>query len=268
MGVVYQAHDSSLNRKVALKAIRPSLLQMEETRKRFLQEARLSAALTHPAITSIYELFEFENRVVLVMEWIEGQTLRAKILQEGPQKWRQLAHWMIEACSGLEAAHRQGIIHRDIKSSNLMITAENRLKILDFGLAKQRILEASPSFDTELSMQGAIMGTLDYMSPEQACGQPADQRSDLFSLGMVLFEGLTGLLPFRRNSPASTLQAIINEPTPDLALYAVEEAEPFNRILQKLLAKQPGRRYATAAQLGKDLEALLKQKKGFFLWRR
>ena len=268
MGVVYQAQDSSLNRKVALKVIKPSLLQMEETRKRFLQEARLSAALTHPAITSIYELFEFETRVVLVMEWLDGQTLRAKILQEGPQRWRQLAHWMIEACSGLEAAHRQGIIHRDIKSSNLMITAENRLKILDFGLAKQRILEASPSFDTELTMQGAIMGTLDYMSPEQACGQPADQRSDLFSLGMVLFEGLTGRLPFRRNSPASTLQAIINEPTPDLAIYEVEEAEPFNRILQKLLAKQPDRRYATAAQLGKDLEALLKQKKGFFLWRR
>jgi serine/threonine-protein kinase len=106
------------------------------------------------------------------------------------------------------------------------------------------------------------------MSPEQACGQTADQRSDLFSLGMVLFEGLTGRLPFRRNSPASTLQAIINEPTPDLALYKVEEAEPFNRILQKLLAKQPEHRYASAAQVEKDLESIVKQKKGFLLWRR
>ncbi len=268
MGVVYQAHDLSLNRKVALKVIKPSLLQLEGTRKRFLQEARLAAALAHPSITSIYELFEYEDRVVLVMEWLDGDTLKTRILKEGKLKWRQLAPWMIEACSGLEAAHRQGIIHRDIKSSNLMITAESRLKILDFGLAKQRIMETSPTFDSDLTARGTILGTLDYMSPEQACGQAADQRSDLFSLGMVLFEGLTGQLPFHRNSPASTLQAIINEPTPDLALYKVEAAEPFNRILQKLLAKQPERRYASAAQVGKDLESLLKLRRSFFLWRR
>jgi eukaryotic-like serine/threonine-protein kinase len=268
MGIVYQAQDLSLNRKVALKVIKPSLLQVEGTRKRFLQEARLAAALAHPSITSIYELFEYEDRVMLVMEWLDGENLKSKILQEGPQKWRQLVRWMMEACSGLEAAHRQGIIHRDIKSSNLMITAENRLKILDFGLAKQRILEPSPTFDPDFTAHGTIMGTLDYMSPEQACGQAADQKSDLFSLGMVLFEGLTGQLPFRRNSSASTLQAIINEPVPDLALYKVEEAEPFNRILQKLLAKQPDRRYASAAQVEKDLESLLKQKKGFLFWKR
>jgi serine/threonine-protein kinase len=268
MGVVYQAQDLSLNRKVALKVIKPSLLQVEETRKRFLQEARLAAALTHPSITSIYELFEYEDRVVLVMEWLDGENLKAKILQEGPQKWRPFARWMIEACAGLEAAHRQGIIHRDIKSANLMVCHESKLKILDFGLAKQRVMEPSPSFDTDLTAHGTIMGTLDYMSPEQAYGHTVDQRSDLFSLGMVLFEGLTGRLPFHRNSPASTLQAIINEPTPDLALYKVEEAEPFNRILQKLLAKQPEQRYASAAQVEKDLESLLKQKKGLFFWRR
>jgi|WetSurMetagenome_2_1015567.scaffolds.fasta_scaffold52213_1 eukaryotic-like serine/threonine-protein kinase len=268
MGVVYQAQDISLNRKVALKVIKPGLLQMEESRKRFLQEARLAAALTHPSITSIYELFEFDDRVVLVMEWLDGENLKTRIMQEGPQKWRQLVRWMIEACTGLEAAHRQGIIHRDIKSSNLMITAENRLKILDFGLAKQRVMESSPTFDSDLTARGTIMGTLDYMSPEQACGHEADQRSDLFSLGIVLFEGLTGKLPFRRNSPASTLQAIINEPAPDLALYKVEEADLFSRILQKLLAKQPERRYASAAHAEKDFESLLKQKKGFFFWRR
>jgi eukaryotic-like serine/threonine-protein kinase len=268
MGVVYQAQDLSLNRKVALKVIKPSLLQVEGTRRRFLQEARLAAALAHPSITSIYELFEYEDRVILVMEWLDGENLKSKILQEGPQKWRQLVRWMMEACSGLEAAHRQGIIHRDIKSSNLMVTPENKLKILDFGLAKQRISEPSPTFDSDLTGRGTILGTLDYMSPEQACGQPADQRSDLFSLGMVLFEGLTGQLPFRRNSPASTLQAILNEPVPDLALYKVEEAEPFNRILQKLLAKQPDRRHASAALVEKDLESLLKQKKSLFFWKR
>jgi predicted Ser/Thr protein kinase len=268
MGVVYQAQDISLNRKVALKVIKPSLLQVEGARKRFLQEARLAAALTHPSITSIYELFEYDDRVVLVMEWLDGENLKTKILQEGPQKWRQLVRWMIEACSGLEAAHRQGIIHRDIKSANLMITAGNRLKILDFGLAKQRVLEMSPTFHSDLTSHGTIMGTLDYMSPEQACGHESDQRSDLFSLGMVLFEGLTGKLPFHRNSAASTLQAIINEPMPDLARYKVEESDLFNRVLQKLLAKQPERRYASAAQAAQDLESLLKQKKGFFSWRK
>jgi eukaryotic-like serine/threonine-protein kinase len=268
MGIVYQGQDLSLNRKVALKVIKPSQLQLMDARKRFLQEARLAAALRHPAITAIYELFEFENRVVLVMEWLDGKDLKTRILQEGPPKWRQLVQWMIEACSGLEAAHRQGIIHRDIKSSNLMITEENQLKILDFGLAKQRILDTSLTFDSDITAQGMVLGTLDYMSPEQACGQAADLRSDLFSLGMVIFEGLTGRLPFRRNNPASTLQAIINEPTPDLDLYRVEEAEPFNRILQKLLAKQPDQRYGSAAELAKALESLLKQKRSLFFWRR
>jgi len=268
MGVVYQAQDLSLNRKVALKVVKPAQMQVESAHKRFLQEARLAAALKHSAITSIYELFEYENGVVLVMEWLEGETLKARILEEGALNWSQLARWMIEACSGLDAAHRQGIIHRDIKSSNLMITPENQLKILDFGLAKQRVMEASPGFDSELTATGMILGTLDYISPEQACGQAADQRSDLFSLGIVMFEGLTGSLPFRRNNAATTLQAIINEPTPDLALYQVEEAEPFNRILQRLLSKQAHQRYDSAVQLGKELEALLKQKKKFFFWRK
>jgi len=268
MGLVYQAKDLSLDRKVALKVVKPDLPQMESARKRFLQEARLAAALTHPAITSIYELFEYEDQVVLAMEWLEGKTLREKVLQEGPQEWRQLTNWLIEACTGMEAAHRQGIIHRDIKSSNLMITKDNRLKILDFGLAKQRLIEDAPTLATDISVQGMILGTLDYMSPEQACGQVADHRSDLFSLGIVVFECLTGQLPFRRNSPASTLQAVINEPTPDLGLYKVAEAEPFNRILHKLLAKQPEKRYASAVQVEKELASLLHRKKGFFPWRR
>ncbi|MBP1595543.1 MAG: Protein kinase domain protein [Acidobacteria bacterium] len=268
MGVVYQAQDLTLNRKVAVKVIKPTLLQMEGARKRFLQEARLAAALSHPAITSIYELFEHGDQVAMVMEWLDGKTLKDKIVHEGPQEWRQLVRWMIEACSGLEAAHRQGIIHRDIKSSNLMIISDNKLKILDFGLAKHRVMEAGAPFSSDLTAQGALLGTLDYMSPEQACGQAVDHRSDLFSLGMVLFEGLTGQLPFRRNSAASTLQAIVNEPTPDLGLFKAEEAESFDLILQKLLAKLPDRRYASAAQVSSNLEELLKRRKGFFPWRR
>jgi predicted Ser/Thr protein kinase len=268
MGVVYQAKDTSLNRTVALKLIKPDLMKIEGARKRFLQEARLAAALSHPAITTVYELLEHGDQVVLVMEWLEGKTLKEKIMLEGRQEWRQLVQWLIEACSGLEVAHRQGIIHRDIKPSNLMITVGNRLKILDFGLAKHRATETMATMASEFTAQGAIVGTLDYMSPEQSCGQSLDHRSDLFSLGTVLFEGLTGKLPFRRNNPGATLQAIVNEPTPDLGLYQVEEAEPFNGILKKLMAKQPERRYDHATEVAADLAELLKRGKGFFPWRR
>jgi serine/threonine-protein kinase len=268
MGVVYQAKDTFLSRTVALKVIKPDLIQMEGARKRFLQEARLAAALSHPAITTVYELLEHEDQVVLVMEWLEGKTLKEKITQEGRQEWRQLAQWLMEACSGLEVAHRQGIVHRDIKTSNLMITGANHLKILDFGLAKHRAMESMATMTSDFTAQGVLLGTLDYMSPEQSCGQSLDHRSDLFSLGTVLFEGLTGQLPFRRSSSAATLQAIVNEPTPDLRLYQVEEAEPLNGILQKLMAKQPERRYASVTQAAGDLAELLKRGKGFFPWLR
>ena len=198
----------------------------------------------------------------------KGRPSKKRSLQEGRQEWRQLVRWLMEACSGLEAAHRQGIVHRDIKPSNLMITAGNHLKILDFGLAKHRAVENMPTMTSDFTAQGALVGTLDYMSPEQSCGQPLDHRSDLFSLGTVLFEGLTGQLPFRRNNPPATLQAIVNEPTPDLGLYQVEEAEPLNAILKKLMAKQPARRYEHASQVAADLAELLKRGKGFFPWLR
>jgi serine/threonine-protein kinase len=268
MGVVYRAKDTLLNRTVALKVIKPDLMLKEGARRRFLQEARLAAALSHPAITTVYELLEQGDQVVLVMEWLEGKTLKEKILLEGRQEWRQLVQWLMETCSGLEAAHRQGIIHRDIKPSNLMITGANHLKILDFGLAKHRATETMATMSSDFSIQGGIIGTLDYMSPEQSCGQPLDQRSDLFSLGTVLFEGLTGQLPFRRTNPGATLQAIVNEPTPDLGLYQVEEAEALNGILKQLMAKQPSRRYEHAAQVAADLADLLKRGKGIFRWRR
>ncbi len=268
MGVVYQAQDLSLDRTVAIKVIKPELLQMEAARRRFLQEARLAAALSHPAITTVYELLEHEDQVVLVMEWLEGKTLKEKILQEGRPEWRQLIHWLIEACSGLELAHRQGIVHRDIKPSNLMITNDNRLKIMDFGLAKHRALESMATLTSDLTLKGALLGTLDYMSPEQACGQPLDHRSDLFSLGTVMFEGLTGQLPFRRTSAPATLHAIVNEPAPDVGLYQLDEAEQFNTILKKLLAKEPDRRYSNASELSQDLSELLKRGKGFLSWLR
>ncbi len=263
MGVVYQAHDTALDRKVALKVIKPELLQQENARKRFLQEARSAAALNHPAICAIYELFDYGNQVLLVMEWLDGETLRDEVDEEGPLEWRKLVQWLIEACDGLEVAHQRLMVHRDIKSSNLMITTENHLKILDFGLAKHWGLENE---STQLTVEGTLVGTLGYVSPEQARGDPVDQRSDLFSLGVVFFEGLTGKLPFQRKSTTATLYAIVNEPVPDLALYQIEDADRLDPVIRKLLEKAPEDRYQSAGELKKDLKQLLKKGRAFLPW--
>ncbi|MCZ6484963.1 MAG: protein kinase [Acidobacteria bacterium] len=263
MGVVYQAHDTALDRKVALKVIKPELLQQETARKRFLQEARSAAALNHPAICAIYELFDYGNQVLLVMEWLDGETLREAVEEEGPLEWRKLVQWLIEACDGLEVAHQRLMVHRDIKSSNLMITSENHLKILDFGLAKHWGTENG---STQLTVEGTLVGTLGYMSPEQARGEPVDQRSDLFSLGVVFFEGLTGKLPFQRKSTTATLYATVNEPVPDLGLYQIEDADRLDPLIRKLLEKPPDDRYQSAGELKKDLKQLLKKGRAFLPW--
>jgi eukaryotic-like serine/threonine-protein kinase len=266
MGFVYQAQDTTLDRKVALKLIRPELLDSEDFRKRFLQEARLAAALSHPVITSVYELTEHEGQVVLVMEWLEGKTLKQLIQEEGRVVWRQLAQWIAETAGGLEAAHRQRIVHRDIKSANLFVTSEGKLKILDFGLAKLLLSAAPTLLQSQFSSPGTLVGSVEYMSPEQACGQPVDNRSDLFSLGIVFFEALTGALPFRRDTLQATLHAIVSDPAPDLGLYDVEGADKVEPILNRLLAKSPARRYQNAAHLEKDLRDLVK-KRSFFWFR-
>jgi serine/threonine-protein kinase len=267
MGVVFQAQDTSLHREVALKVIRPELLSADVPRRRFLQEARLTAALSHPAVTSIFEFFEYGEQVVLVMEWIVGMTLLQKLRSEGPLPWDELTRWIQKACPGLSAAHSRGIVHRDIKSSNLMITEENRVKILDFGLARPGVPASLETLSSgELTQEGSLLGTLDYMSPEQALGNEVDARSDLFSLGIVWFEGLTGRLPFHRDNPLALLQAIVNEPLPDLQLFQLPEAERLAPVLGRLLQKDPGRRYQTAAELEADLGQLLDQKSGFLHW--
>ncbi len=265
MGYVYQARDSVLGRKVALKIVRPELLGTETLRERFLQEARLAARLSHPAITSVFELIEHEERVVLVMEWLEGKTLKQKIGEEGRIHWKQLARWAGQAAAGLEAAHRHGIIHRDIKSANLFLTTGDQLKILDFGLAKNVAQIQASALPHALSSAGTVVGTVDYMSPEQACAERVDYRTDLFSLGIVCFEALTGALPFHRSSMVASIDAVMNQPAPDLALYEVEGAERIEPILNRLLEKNPARRYQSAALLEKDLNDLLKPRRfGWF----
>ena len=266
MGYVYQARDTVLGRKVAMKIVRPELLGTETLRRRFLQEARLAAGLSHPAITSVFELIEHEEQVVLIMEWLEGKTLKQLIRETGRIHWKQVVRWASQAAAGLEAAHRQGIIHRDVKSANLFIGPGDQLKILDFGLAKNIGAISAPAHTSELSSAGTVIGTIDYMSPEQACGEQVDHRSDLFSLGVVCFEALTGALPFHRSTMAAAVDAILNQPAPDLELYEVEGAERMEPILNRLLEKNPVRRYQSAAQAEKDLNDLLKPRR-FGWWR-
>jgi tRNA A-37 threonylcarbamoyl transferase component Bud32 len=266
MGAVYRGKDTLLERAVALKIIRQDLMNADVSKRRFLQEARVSAALSHPTITSVYELLEFEGQVAIIMEWLEGQTLKEKLAKEGAIAWKNLTPWMVQACEGLDAAYRQGVIHRDIKSANLFITSQNDLKILDFGLAKLVTTSRPDLLPSELTSQGAVLGTVDYMSPEQACGQPVDHRSDLFSLGIVMFEALTGRLPFHRNSLAATLHAIVNEPAPDLDLFRMKVDGRLGKVLYRLLEKQPGRRYQTAAQLRHDLQELAGRQPRLFRW--
>jgi serine/threonine-protein kinase len=263
MGVVYKAEDESLQRYVALKLCHPTLASTDAVRRRLRREAVAAASLDHPYITSIHEMFEHSGQLTLVLEWIEGTTLKDLLRERGPLEWRQVAHWMIEACQGLHTAHDKQIIHRDIKSSNLMITTEGHVKITDFGLAKCVQLEAGAI--TELTGEGDILGTVAYMSPEQAQGQPSDHRSDLFSLGVVMFECLTGKVPFQRDSAAAMLHAVTYEPAPYLGLYPISNAERLDTVVRRLLEKSPDDRYQSAAEVEKDLKDLFKKRKRNFL---
>ena len=267
MGVVYRAEDESLRREVAIKVIRSELVSDQRTRKRALQEARTAAALKHSSIASVYEFFEHHQIPVMVMEWVPGRTLSQILKEEGPVGWRDLFSLLRQVCDALAYAHREGVIHRDLKPSNLMVTDEGQLKITDFGLAKYR--EDDQATAQNLTQSGAIVGTVNYMSPEQARGDAVDHRSDLFSIGIVMFESLTGKLPFQRRGLAATLRAITQEPAPYLGLYQIEQAGKLDRVVGKLLEKSPGDRYQSADELLDALDRMLHGKKGRVsrLWR-
>jgi serine/threonine-protein kinase len=194
--------------------------------------------------------------MVLVLEWITGKTLRDLTLEQGSIPWRRLIPWMLEICDGLVSAHRKEIIHRDIKPSNLMITEENHAKIMDFGLAK--CLDPLDQA-TDLTTGSNLLGTVGYVSPEQVQGHAPDHRSDLFALGVVLFQCLTGKRPFQGDTAAGVLHATAFEPAPYLGLYGVENAERLDPIIQRMLHKSPGKRYQAASDVQKDLARLLRK---------
>jgi serine/threonine protein kinase len=208
MGIVFLAHDTLLDRKVALKFL-PEFLEQDETaRKRFIREARSAAALDYPYICSIHDVGEAEGKSFIVMEYLEGQTLRDRLLQ-GTVPLKQAIEWAVQIAEALAEAHEKGIVHRDLKPANIMLLRTGYAKVMDFGLAKQ--VSASPQAGsqedtfTALTIEGITVDTVPYMSPEQVQGKTLDHRSDLFSFGIVLYEMLSGVNPFKKETSFSTM---------------------------------------------------------------
>jgi serine/threonine protein kinase len=265
MGLVYEAEDTKLGRRVALKFLLESGLRDPAAKERFLREARSASAMNHPGICTIYAIEEQDGRTYIAMELLEGQSLD-KLLTTGPMSIPKAAEIGIEVADALDAAHKKGIIHRDIKPANIFFTQRGTTKILDFGLAKLMAPETSDEGETITELEtafqttpGTAVGTIAYMSPEQARGEVLDARSDLFSLGAVLYQMITGALPFPGSTTAVIFGNILHTaPVSPVQLNSAVPAE-FERILNKLLEKDRDFRYQVAAEVRADLKRLLRE---------
>ena len=259
MGVVYKAEDTMLGRIVALKFVPDELSSNPQALERFRREARIASSFDHPNICTIYEVAEHEGQVFIVMQYIEGETL-ARRIAAGPLAIDQILKWSMQLADALDAAHRKGIIHRDIKPANILFTARAEAKILDFGLAKlsqpETNLAEALTLDSALTRPGMMLGTVLYMSPEQVKGLPLDPRTDIFSLGVVIYEMVTGRNPFWSDSPSSILVAVLeHEPAP-LPRYASSVPPELERIVAKALRKDREERYQTVRDMLLDLKNL------------
>src|SRR5438067_9464226 len=241
MGEVYRATDPKIGRDVAIKVLPAGFSADRDRVARFEQEAQAAGALNHPNILAIHDVDAQDGVLYVVSELLEGEELRQR-LDEGPIPLRKVTEYAQQIVSGLSAAHEKGIVHRDLKPENLFITKDERVKILDFGIAKLTSSSQSTNPDISedatrkvLTNPGMVIGTVGYMSPEQVRGQTADHRSDIFSLGAVLYEMLTGRRAFRGESPVETMHAILNQDPPDLAQSHPLLPPALDRIVRRCL---------------------------------
>ncbi|MBI4469101.1 MAG: serine/threonine-protein kinase, partial [Acidobacteria bacterium] len=257
MAEVYLAEDKKLGRRAALKFLPGHLTGDQERVRRFQQEARAASALSHPSIATIYDIGEADGVSYIAMEYVEGVTLATRI-PDGPLELIQIVDIGIQVADALEDAHANGIIHRDIKSNNMMITPRGQVKVLDFGLAKVTRREGvGRDIPTQATTEpGLVMGTVAYMSPEQALGRVLDRRTDLFSLGVVLYEMTTGRLPFSAASAGETMDRIVHAQPEAIARFNYSAPDRLEHIIRKCLEKEPDRRYQSARDLSIDLKNL------------
>jgi serine/threonine protein kinase len=246
MGEVYRARDLRLKREVAVKTLPSGFAGDRDRVARFEREARAASALNHPNIVIVYDIGRDGDVSYIVSEVVEGETL-ARLLERGPLPLRKLIDLGTQICDGLAAAHAAGVVHRDLKPGNIMLNRDGRVKILDFGLARQDRVLGAESSTMEVSQPGLILGTAGYMSPEQVRGEPTDARSDLFSLGLILYEMASGKRAFSGNSSIEVMNAILKDDPPELPPAS---PPPLDRIVRRCLEKQPQKRFQSAADLG------------------
>jgi serine/threonine-protein kinase len=250
MGAVYRAVDTMIQREVAIKALRPEIAAQPDVLERFRSEAVLLAKLNHPAVAQLYAFFSETGQFYMVMEYVAGDTFERVIQKQGAIDWQKALAYLIQILDGISHAHSNGILHRDLKPANVMLTPGGKIKLMDFGIAQAL-------GGARMTRQGRIIGTLEYLAPERIQGKPADARSDLYSVGVMLFEMLSGRLPFQSDSEYELLQAHIQQPVPPLGSLGVKVPTEVEAIMRKALEKDPANRYSDAEDFASAVAALL-----------
>ena len=254
MGVVYKAEDTKLKRTVALKFLKSEILGTESDRARFIQEAQVAAGLEHPNICTVYEIDERDGQAFIAMAYCAGRSLKDRI-KEGPLSIPEALDIAVQTAEGLEEAHAKGVIHRDIKSANIIVSARGQVKIMDFGIAK---LAAK----AQTTWSGTVAGTVAYMSPEQARGEPVDVRTDIWSLGVVLYEMLTQKTPFKGETDAVVIHSLLYEPPQPFGESCPGCPPELESVVRRCLEKDPAHRYPSVRELREDLQALKRRYEG------
>ncbi len=255
MGIVYRAYDPDIDRNLALKVLRPERTFEWEVTQRFLREAKAAGRLTHPNIVTIYDVGEDDGRAFIAMEFLEGTPL-SKLIKERKISFEEAVDYAIQIAGALDYAHKEGVVHRDIKPSNIIITDEKRVKITDFGIA--RVQDVSLA---EQTRTGQILGTPSYMAPEQVQGKKVDGRADLFSLGIILYEMISGKKPYEGDNIASLFHSILTQDPEPITRIVAHIPKELDKVLSRALEKDREKRYQTGKEFARDLALVLEKKK-------